>query len=210
MENRPRRAAAKRSAMYGYNEWEKCKLIEKQEYLLQLKKSKGNNEDSAEFHAEEKRLRQLRNHICNNHYVNLEDYADEDLLLDYYPLQRPVKPRKYSRRKKNKEDADYSVSRYDTKDNNKESHSKRKRDLDDESHSSHMLEDHDPEYEDTSQADSKPASMKKVFTYQRKCPKPIKIEKETSKDTHTLRNEENKFDETPSNSNTPYNTEIGR
>ena len=76
----PKRQAAQKSSILGYNEWEICRKIESQEYLLQCKRTKG-NENSTIIKQEEEKLRRLRKHVCNNE-VNSDWYNDEEFNIN--------------------------------------------------------------------------------------------------------------------------------
>ena len=102
--NRPKRWATKRSSLFGYNECDVCKKIENLEYLIQYENSLGNNHKSTSIRNNEEKLKQLRNHVCNNYYISLEDYADEDFCFDYYPIQRTPTTRASRKRNHQKED----------------------------------------------------------------------------------------------------------
>lgn len=108
--NRPKRWTTKRSTLFGYNEWDVCKKIENLEYLIQCENSLGNNQKSASMRNNQEKLKQLRNHICNNYYISLEDYADEDFCFDYYPVQRTPATRVSRRKRLHKEEEDYQES----------------------------------------------------------------------------------------------------
>lgn len=124
----------------------------------------------------------MKNHICNSHYVNLEDYADEDLMVDYYPVQKPIRPKRTGRKRKQKEDADYSASFHDTKEK-VEKYSLRKRSkVYDETPSSNVYDDYDHDFDNFSQFEVHSKPIKKIFTYKRKCPKEASRRKEEEKE----------------------------
>ena len=52
----------------------------------------------------------MRNHVCNNYYISLEDYADEDFCFDYYPVNRVPVGRGTRRTRHHKDEDEYLES----------------------------------------------------------------------------------------------------
>jgi hypothetical protein len=95
--------------------------------------------------------------------VNLEDYDDEDFLDNYYPVAKPQKPKRGARKKRSKEDPDYTVSCYDTKDLNGDGSSKRTYHFHESSPLSNNSDDKSNSSDEYYNCPVKPKSMKKVF-----------------------------------------------
>lgn len=111
----PRRQAAQKSSILGYNEWETCMKIKSQEYLLEWKRTKG-NENPIIIRQEEEKLRRLKNHICTNNDANSDEFNDEEFNLNGSSRGGP-KIRKCIRKRTNNPN-DCSASQYDSKDKN--------------------------------------------------------------------------------------------
>lgn len=104
--------------------------------------------------------------------MNLEDYDDEDFILtpknrdfidNYYPVARVQKPRRGGRKKRIKEDPDYTVSCYDTKDLNCDGSSKRTFRYHESSPQSKDSDDKSNSSDEYYNYPVKPKSIKKVF-----------------------------------------------
>ena len=78
------RSKGKRAPKYNNSLCEKCKEIEDIELERTLIQSKYQEEDVEELQELDKKLKYLKGHICNNHYVNLEEIDDDDYLLDSF------------------------------------------------------------------------------------------------------------------------------
>jgi len=137
----------------------------------------GNSHKSANIQVYEEKLKQLRNHVCTNYYVSLEDYADEDFLVDYYPFHRgAAKPSGGKRRRMKDEDKSQTSealsklkSRRDSRNTNsgpygRVEETKTKRDT--RKQSSEFENKCDEE--ESSDDEYNINSMKKVFRYERK------------------------------------------
>ena len=111
----PKRQAAQKSSILGYNECETCRKIESQEYLLQWKRTK-NNENSTIIRQEEEKLRKLKNHIWTNNDANSDEFNDEEFNL--IGSSRGVSKIRKCIRKRTGNANDCSASQYDSKDKN--------------------------------------------------------------------------------------------
>lgn len=115
MSDRPRRKTADKQVVLSSNNCNKCKLIQRKEVLLQKKMSKDGFKDSNEFELQKKRLTQLKNHICNNQFVNLEDYSDDEIVDEAFLIQRHSDIRRSSRKRKPIRNSDYIFEDYKEK-----------------------------------------------------------------------------------------------
>ena len=74
-----------------------------------MKKSTGKEEDLEDLPELDKKLKQLRSHICNNHYVNLEELEEEEYMINPYLGPKSNVQTRSSTRKTDRQTGNYST-----------------------------------------------------------------------------------------------------
>ena len=90
MEKRSTRSMGKKFSTSNLLGCNRCKEIEDTQFKRTLIESRGNEDDYDELQELDRKLKQLRGHICNSDYVNFDNYSDEEMLDDYEYDPRPI------------------------------------------------------------------------------------------------------------------------
>lgn len=90
MEKRSTRSTRKKFTNNDAFRCKKCQEIEKLQVERAILDSKGNEDDQEELDDLDRKLKQLRGHICKSDYVNFDNFSDEDLMEDYEYDSRPM------------------------------------------------------------------------------------------------------------------------